>query len=70
MQNHLIKITLKPLLHHIKNANLLLNTDRMSKYPDNFKRHIDTQDECSKCQRSVHISANFRLENRLLPPKH
>ena len=32
MQNLLTKITLKPLLHQIKNANLLLSVDRMTKY--------------------------------------
>lgn len=32
MQNLLTKITLKPLLYQIKNANLLLSINRMTKY--------------------------------------
>lgn len=32
MQNLLIKITLKPLLQQIENANLLLSIEKMTKY--------------------------------------
>lgn len=32
MQNLLTKITLKPLLHQIENANLLLSIEKMTKY--------------------------------------
>lgn len=43
MQN-LTEITSKPLLHQIKNANLLLSIDKMAKYSyANLKCYIDTQ---------------------------
>lgn len=32
MQNLLIKITLKPLLQQVENANLLLSIEKMTKY--------------------------------------
>lgn len=57
MQNLLTKITLKPLLHQIKSANLLLSIDRMTKYTytvilndtqTQWYTINDTQEECSK----------------------
>lgn len=70
MQTLLTKITLKPLLHQIKNANLLLSIDRMTKYIVILNVTSMIHKNVINAKKSICISANFRLQNRILPPKH
>lgn len=63
MQNLLTKITLKPLLHQIKNENLLLSIDRIC---NNFKRYTNDTQGCGKCQKIyVHFckTLDFKIES-------
>lgn len=71
MQN-LTEIISKPLLHQIKNANLLLSTNKMAKYTCIVILNVTLMihNKRSKCQKSVCISANVRLQNTILPTKH
>lgn len=70
MQN-LTEITSKPLLHQIKNANLLLSIDKMKKYTRILILNVTLiHNKHNKCKKSVCLSANFRFQNTILPPKH
>lgn len=72
MQNLLIKITLKPLLQQIENANLLLSIEKMTKYTYivilNVTLMIHDKNAVN-AKRTIRISANVSLQNRILPPK-
>lgn len=73
MQNFLTEITLKPLLHQIKNAYLLLSIDKMTKYTYIVSLNVTLMiynKDLVNAKKSICIPANFRLQNRILPPKH